>query len=311
MRLTDSPLRGLVLPLLIVAAVVGFIVGHRSPRPAPPERTVAASVAGGLLNYPSSWRRVSPPAIPGLSFAHGLALAPSGDTARAGVVAGGLPGQEPSPLPTSFVALFRTAPRAEVVNLSGSQAYRYARLNIPGFGRELTVYAIPRQSGETMGLACYAAPGQIGDKRACERIAGTLGVVVQSQTYDLTPNPLYAAQLKSTIQALERQRLAIRREMTAQVPGPALQQSAGRLAAAFAHAAESLTLVHPSFAVARAQTTLTSALGAARDAYNTFATAVKEGGTEELTAARQHAYAGEAGVDSALQNFALLGYTQS
>ncbi|MCW3068729.1 MAG: serine/threonine protein kinase [Solirubrobacterales bacterium] len=302
-------LRAIVLPALVVVAIIGFVVGHRSKHTVPAEKTLTASVASVLLNYPAAWQQASsPPAIPGLPITRELALAPAGNPAHAGLLAGGLPGGEPSPLPASFVALFRALPAAEVVNFLGNQAYRYGRLSVPGFGRELTVYAIPNPGGEATGLACYASPGYAADMRTCEHIVATLTLVGQSQSYDLTPNPTYARTLTASITALDQQRVAMRREMAQQAPSLALQQAATRLAGVFSHAAEALSALEPSLAVGRAQAGLAASLVRARDAYNAFATAINQGGPAGVTAARQLVYQAEASIDSALEGFALLGY---
>jgi hypothetical protein len=273
---------------------------------------LTASVASVLLDYPSSWQQAaSPPAIPALPITHELALAPAGNSAHVGLLAGGLPGGEPSPLPAPFVALFRTLPHAEIVNLLGNQAYRYARLSIPGFTHELTLYAIPNPGGEASGLACYSSPGFSADMRTCEHIVATLTLVGQSQSYDLTPNPAYARGLSASVTALDQQRVALRREMSQVAPSLALQRSATRLAGVFAHAAESLSRLEPSLAVGRAQAALAASLAQARDAYTAFAAAVAEGGPAGVTAARQRVYQAEAGINTALEGFALLGYTQA
>jgi hypothetical protein len=304
--------RAIIFPLLVLVAIAGFMIGHRGSRAVAPERMLTASVASVLLEYPSSWQPASsPPPIPALPITHQLALAPAGSSAHVGLLAGGLPGGEPSPLPAPFVALFRTLPHAEIVNLLGNQAYRYARLSIPGFAHELTLYAIPNPGGEATGLACYSSPGFAADMHTCEHIVATLTLVGQSQSYDLTPNTTYARALSGTITALDQQRLGLRREMSQVAPSLTLQRQATRLAGVFAHAAESLSPLEPSLAVGRAQAALAASLGAARDAYAALAAAVGEGGPEGLAAARQRVYTAEAGIDTALEGFALLGYTQS
>jgi hypothetical protein len=298
----------LAVPVFLAVAIIGYLVGHRSSHSPAAERLLTASGANVLLTYPSGWRTVtSPPQIPGLSMAHQLALAPAGNATQAGLLAGALPAQA-SPLPRTFIAQLRQLPATEVVNLLGNQAYRYPRVNVPGFERQLTLYAIPNPSGEATVLACYASGGFAADIQACEHIVATLTLVGQSESYDLTPNPGYAHQLTVSIGALDQQRLALRGEMSLLPPSLTLERQALRLASAFAHTAASLSTLEPSLAASRAQAALVVSLVQARDAYRAFAAAVSEGGATGLAAASRRVNRAETAVDNALEEFALLGY---
>jgi hypothetical protein len=271
---------------------------------------VAASVASVLLNYPSSWKQVaSPVAIPGFTITHELSLAPGGDPAHAGLLAGGLAQRESTPLPAALVAAFRAQPHTEVVSLLGSEAYRYPHVSLPGFNHELTLFAIPNPGSEGTDLACYASPGSAADMRTCEHIVTTLTLVGQSQSYDLAPNETYARGLTTAVTLLDKQRVAMRREMSQQAPSLTLQRTAGRLAAVFGQTAASLSSLGPTLAVGRAHGALSASLLQARDAYKALAVAVASGGPAGVTAARQQVYAAEASVNRSLQGFALLGYT--
>jgi len=298
----------LAVPVFLTVAAIGYLVGHRGSHSPPTEKLLTASVASVLLTYPSGWQTVtSPPQIPGLSITHQLVLAPAGNATHAGLLAGALPA-EASPLPRAFIAQLRALPATEVVNLLGSQAYRYPRLNVPGFERQLTLYAIPSPSGEATALACYASGGFAADMQTCEHIVATVTLVGQSQSYDLNPNPGYAHQLTASIGALDQQRLTLRREMSLQAPSLTLNREALRLASVFAHTAGSLSTLEPSLAASRAQSALVASLVQARDAYDAFAAAVSEGGPSGPAAASQRVNQAEASVDNALEDFALLGY---
>jgi hypothetical protein len=301
-----------VVPAFIAIAIIGFVVGHHGARKARAEKTHTASVASVLLDYPSTWQPGgATPQIPGLPIGNPLGLARAGHAAQAGLVAGQLPGGEPSPIPRALITLLKQLPTTEVVDLLGNQAYRYPRLQVPGFAPEVTLYTIPNPGGEATALACYASAGYAADLRTCEHIVATLTLVGQSQSYDLTPNTTYATQLTASITALDQQRLVLRREMSVEVPSLALERTAIRLSAVFAHAAESLAPLEPSPAAGRAQGALASALMQARAAYAAFATAVKEGGPAGMNTARQRVYEAETKVDQALEDFALLGYKQA
>jgi hypothetical protein len=273
---------------------------------------LTASAASVLLNYPSRWQPASTaPTIPGLSISRSIVLAPKGDPKHAGLVAGQLVGGEPSALPASFIALLHPLPLAEVVNLLGNQAYRYPRLHVPGFEPELTLYTIPSPGGNATALACYATASLGAEMRTCEQVVSTLTLVGQSQSYDLTPSATYARELSAAIGKLDQQRLALRTEMGTQATFSTIQQAAARLAAVFSSTAESLSALEPSLAAGRAQATLAAALIAARDGYTALASAAGTGGPTAVAVARKQVEAAEAGVDSALQGFALLGYKQS
>jgi hypothetical protein len=299
----------ILLPVFIAIAIVGYLVGHGRSHSASAERTFTASAANVLLSYPSRWQPASTtPTIPGLSISHAIVLAPGGDPKRAGLVAGQLPAGEPSALPRTFTAILRQLPVAQVVNLLGNQAYRYARLSVPGFEPEITLYTIPSPSGDSTALACYAASGLAAEMRTCEQIVSTLTLVGQSQSYDLTPNATYARQLTASVGKLDQQRLALRAEMGAQATFSTIQQAAARLAAVFASTAESLSAMEPSPTADRAQASLAASLQAGQKAYTALSVAAGIGGPTAMAAARKQVEAAEAGVNSALQDFTLLGY---
>lgn len=310
-----EPTRGLpriLVPVFVVIAIVGYLVGHGRSHTASAERMLTASAASVLLEYPSRWQPASAaPAIPGLSISRSIALAPRGDPKHAGLIAGQLPGGEPSALPRSFTTLLRKLPETEVVNLLGNQAYRYAHLNVPGFEPELTLYTIPSPGGDATALACYAASGLAAEMRTCEHIVATLTLVGQSQSYDLTPSTTYARQLSASIGRLDQQRLALRAEMGTQATFGTIQHAASRLASLFASAAESLSALEPSLAAGRAQAALAASLLAARDAYTAFANAAGIGGPTALAETRKQVEKAETSVDNALEGFALLGYKQT
>ena len=299
----------LVLGACIAVAVIGFLAGHRGSHAPPRERTLSASVANVLLQYPSSWQSTTPVTqIPTLAIGHPLLLAPTGSASHAGLIAGQLPAGEPGTLPHAFVALLDRLPATEVVSLLGNQAYRYPRLKVPGFTPEVTLYTIPYPTGETTVLACYAAAGLTAEARTCEHIVGSLTLVSQSQSYDLTPNATYAAELTALIAAVESKRVVLRREMSQQAPSIALQQTATRLASVFAKAAKSLASLEPAQVAGHAQNALGAALARARDAYTAMATAVNEGGPTGVEAARKSIYEAEVAINSSLEDLELLGY---
>ena len=237
-------------PVLVAVAILGYMAGHDRSHAASKGKIRTIFAASVLLDYPSDWQRAAAASeIPGLSIAHPVVLAPDGDAAHAGLITGELSGGESSLLPSRFVARMRPLPETEVVDLPETQAYRYARLSIQGFDRMLSIYAIPNPGGNPTVLACYASRGLLGVLCVtCEQIVATLTLVGRQPSYDLAPGPAYARRLSASIAALDEQRVALRREMRPGASPLTVQRLATRLAAGFANAATSLSLLEPSFA---------------------------------------------------------------
>lgn len=268
--------------------------------------TGAASV---LLEYPANWRpAAAAPEIPGLSITHGVALAPGGDVAHAGLVTGQLRGGEASPLSAPFVARLRALPTAGVVNLVATQAYRYSQLSVPGFDRMLTLYVIPNPGGKPTVLACYASAAFSAYMGTCEQIVATLRLEGQPPSYGLDPDPAYARHVGALIEGLDRTRLALREGMRRHATLATVQTLATRLAHGFASAAASLSSLEPTLAVAQARAMLYGSILRARDAYAALAAAAEEGSRSRYSAARAQVYEAEASINTALESFALLGY---
>lgn len=300
-----------VVPVLLVVAIVAFLIGNHgsstpstvAPSSTPSQPTRTASGSSVILEYPAGWRVTSrAPAMPGLSVSNALLLAPAGNATQAGLLSGQLPAGEPSPLPPAFLALLHTLPRAEVVSLENVQAYRYS--GISGYQRTLDLYVIPTVGGTSTALICYAADSDTSYLQQCAQIAQT--VALASQTPDtLTPDPGYAGQLRGLIAALESERTRLR----AQMPKQPLEIGvlATTLAARFDSTATAVAALEPPLPASAAQAALASALLRARAAYTAVATAFDQ--KVSLEGAEAEVDQAETGVDKALENFTLLGYT--
>ncbi len=307
------PFSATVVLLLAAAATIGYLAGDSHSNGASNRAMRTLSAASVLLEYPSGWQRTAPaPEIPGLSVAHATALAPRGDGAHVGLIVGRLPEGEASPLPGSFVAHLGKLPDTQVVNLLEIQAYMYAEMSIPGFGRKLTIYSIPNPSaGGGTVLACYASAAFSSDMRACQQIVANVALVGQFQRYEsLTPEPTYARELSTSLEVLNGQRVALRREMAARATPATAQRVATRLAEAFAGMGGSLSALQPPSAAHQAQTALSDSISRAHEAYAELAAAAREKSTGRFAAARTQVYEAEASVNNALEGFALLGYQQ-
>lgn len=311
-----------VIPILVVVAIAGYILGiHRAPAAsvvapaagsgsasvgASGEGTRIASGAGILLEYPMSWQPAgSAPAIPGLTLTHTLALAPGGDSAHAGVLSGQLPAGEPAPLPAAFVALVHGIPHTEVVSLLNTQAYRYRGLT--GYDRTLDLYVIPNPGNGPTALVCYASKELSADLAQCEQIVAKLTLVGQSPE-DLSPDAGYARQLATLIGTLDGERLPVRREMSLGKGPAAVHSLATAMAARLATTAASLVLLEPPLPAGAAQAALAAALLQARAAYTGLAAAAAGGNPVDYEPAELRVEQAEAGVNGALEGFALIGY---
>ncbi len=309
MRFRDRRLPTALVPVFVAVAILGYVAGHARSQGASSEKLRTAAGAHVVLDYPSGWRpATSGPGIPGLPIAHPILLAPHGDSAQAGLLAGTLPRTVLSPLPGKFVASMRRLPETEVVNLLEIQAYRYDRLSIPRFDRMLTLFVIPNPRGDPTALACYASAALAASMRTCEQIVATVTLVDQSQSYDLTPDPNYARRISASMEALNRLRVALRRELRPDATPSTVQTLATRLAHGFAIAATSLSALEPSFAVGQAHDVLSESILQTRDAYTALAAAAAGDSASEYRAARTRVYEAESNVNWALENFALLGY---
>jgi hypothetical protein len=298
-----------ITAVLLAAAILGYVAGHDRSRTVTEAKGSTISAASVLLSYPSDWRPAdNAPAIPGLSLAHSIVLAPGGDGAHAGLLAGQLPGGEASLLPAAFVARMRSIPDTEVVDLVDTQGYRYGGVKIDGFDRMLSVYAIPNEGGTPTVLACYATAAFSAYLRTCEQIVAKLTLAEQSSSYDLAPEAEYARGLSASIGALDRQRVALRREMSSGATPLTVQRLATRLAAGFAAEAASLARLEPPSATGQAQATLSQAILRARDAYTALAVAATAEDPSRSAAAQKQVEEAEASVNAVLESFALLGY---
>jgi hypothetical protein len=309
MRLRDRRLPSALIPVFIAVAIVGYLIGSSRSQGASAEKLRTAAGAHVVLNYPPGWRPVRKgPGIPGLPITEPILLAPGGDAAQAGLLAGTLPPSELSPLPGKFVASMRELPETAVVNLVEIQAYRYERLSIPGFDRMLSLFVIPNPHGNPTALACYAAPGHSATMRTCEGIVATVTLVAQNQTYELTPETTFARRVSGSMATLNTLRVALRRQLRPNTTPARAQALATQLAAAFAHASVSLAALEPSFAAAQAQDLLSESVAQTRVAYTALAAAAAGNSAAEYAAARKRVYGAESNVNWALESFALLGY---
>ena len=305
MYLSGRQLTVIVAPVIVLAAIFGFLAGHRGGQAASREQPLLVHQANIELEYPSTWQpSTGAPAIPGLAITHPLLLAPGGNAARAGLLSGGLPPGEPAPLPARFVEQMQATPHTEVVNFLDLQAYRYNLLRVPAYGGSLELYVIPNTSGSSTALACYAAAGASAYLRQCEQIVASLTPVGHSP-YDLKPSTDYSGKLGGLVGALDRERGLLRHQMGMRKSPSTVASLASTLADRFATAATSIRKLHAPAVALQAQEALVASMERARDTYRAVASAAEAGGVGAIATQVDSA---EVGVNGALEAFALLGY---
>jgi hypothetical protein len=299
-----------LLTLLLIAAAVGYLIGHSGA--APPKRAEHARVdkaANVLVEYPPSWKTAADgPAIPGLALTQARRLAPGG-ASNAGLLVGSLPAGEPGPLPAALLEQVRRQPQTTIVNLAELQAYRYTQLSVRKLDSALTVFVVPDPAGHPTVLACYAPATGSGEMRECERIASSASLPGQPQTYQLTPEAGYARAISAAIAALDGLRASLARELRPQVSARAAQRLALRLASGYAAAGASLERLEPAPVAQRSQQALVSAIDQAGAGYSALAAAAAETNATAYMVAQARIASAEAAVDRALENFVLLGYS--
>jgi hypothetical protein len=300
-----------VVAVLLLAALLGYVAGHSHAASASGQKTRSLLAGSVLVEAPADWRVASTaPAIPGLTVANTIVVAPGGDADTAGLLSGELPAGGPTPLPAPFLADVSGVPETQVVNLVQGQAYRYSKLHVTGYGRLLTVYAVPNPGGQPEAVACYAAVSASAQMRTCEQMVATLTLVNHSHSYVLSPEPGYAHLLSNVMSALERSRVPVRRAISQRSAANA-QGLAATLAAAFGEAASSLSVLEPPLVVSRAQSSLEHSFEHARDAYYALSGALGSGSSSSYETARTQVNQAEANVNAALENLTLLGYQPS
>ena len=299
-----------VVPVLVAVAVLGYVAGHSRSTAAPAKPTRTARSAHVLIEYPRGWRPVAGGAqIPGLALRDPQLIIAGGAASRAGLIIGELPAGELGPLPRRFVSGLDRLPQTTVVDLVEGQAYRYAQFSGPELQEPLTIFVIPNPDGDPTALACYAPSQASRYMAACEQAVSGVTVVDQSQSYQLTPEPGYAARISAAIASLDRLRVSLKRELHPQITAERTEQLATQLGEGFAKAGESLVRLEPSAAAVGVQKALAAAMQRARDGYAALASAAAERSLSAYTAAKQRITAAEADVDWALENFVLIGYT--
>lgn len=261
---------------VFVAAAAGFVVAHygsTGSSASSPPLTNHATATNFTVNYPSTWRRTTPPGQPDVPLQHPVALAGT-QPAGAELVVGTNPAPDPSDLPAGALparlrAALSGAPRPQIVTLGSAAFYRYLKLTPTGENVTESIYLLPTTAG-TITAVCSATQYSESFTSGCERALGTLKVTA-GKVMSLTVDAAYAFQLNQILGPLNAVRGAVGRGLRS---GDVKLRAAaaGRLAAADDRAASAAHHI-TSTAVSLANQPLEGALRMNAAAYRELATA--------------------------------------
>jgi hypothetical protein len=293
---------------LVVAAVVGYLLGKPGDAPAPKTDTglTSSATAGALdLRFPGSWeRRGEAPKIPGLALEDQVAVGPAAEQGQ-GVIVGRSDAKGPRLLPAAFLGSLAKPPRPpDRVRLGKLEALRYEGLEPNGFGRSLTVFASPTSSGVAT-IACFAPPGGGAAFRGdCDRVAGSLNVR-ELTTYPVGADPGYAADVNRVVSGLATRRKAGRTALSGAGTPVGQRQAAAALADTYALAAADLGGIETSPVNAAATAAIGKALRETATAYKRLARTKTRAASVRASAGVRRA---EARVNARVAALKALGY---
>lgn len=304
----NASLALVVLCAVILPALAGLIAGAlAAPEPkAPQEHLVAGRSL--TLTAPLDWRRAGQvPAIPGLDVKNALALAPGGDPARAGLVAGDLSTHGHGPLPTSLLRRVRSDLRTEIVDVGSWDGYRYSDLRVAGFARRLEIYAVPTAQGST-AVACYASPEAASELASCGNIARSLDIISDPESTPAERSTGYARSVSRALGRLDGSRVTERKALRGSATPGRAAAATERLATAYGDAARTLAEAAPPDAAGGAHALLVKRLWRSRDAYRRLTVAARGEDTSGWNSARRLVRRAEERVSTSLGDLGALGY---
>src|SRR4051794_16670611 len=259
---------------VIVLGVVGYLVGSSgsSGGTEAPANNSSASAGALTITFPDTWQRVdSAPPIPGLTFKDPISVAPKGGPAVGALTAGMTSAADPSLLPIGFKKnLSDQNPKGEPVNLGDLQALRYTGLKPNNYPQQLTVYAVPTDSGVAT-VACSAAAAQAASfLPECERAASTL-TLSGTEAVDLGIPGSYVKALNSAMQKLNAERSAALKKAHSASTNSAQASALRQASAAYSTAAKTLASQKTGPQVEGANTAIIAALRAGAAGYTAMA----------------------------------------
>jgi serine/threonine protein kinase len=299
-----------VLPIAIgvgvlVAAVLGFVLGGSGGGSEPTSTAPAVPRANAAmkLKIPEGWADAKAPEVPGLTLADAKSAAGSGATVAFGTVREDA--DNSTLLPTGLLQAAGDVPEREAVKLGpdGTEAYRYANVELEGLNRPVTLYTVPTTQG-VVTIACVPAAA------SCDGVANTLEL--NGDAFPVGPSADYAKSVNGALVALNRS-VARGRAALGEAKRPAAQaRAAADLRAAYQKAAASLRGQELSPADRGANARLVAALGGMAKAYGQGATAARNNSKAGFKRAGAAVDRAQRELNGALEGLRAAGYeTQS
>ena len=190
------------------------------------------------------------------------------------LTAGVTTASDPSLLPSTFKkSLADPAPKGEPVSLGDLEALRYSGLKPNNYPQELTVYAVPTDSGVAT-VACSASAAEAANfLPECERAASTL-TLSGTEAVDLGIPESYTKALNSAMTKLQSERAAALKKAKSAGSTSAQASALRQAAAAYSTAAKTLAAQKGGPQVDGANTAILAALRQGSGGYTTMAEAV-------------------------------------
>jgi hypothetical protein len=298
----------LVIAGAILAAVVGFLAGgsggSKKASSSSGTPTVVAASPDVKAKVPAGWSRMSAvPAIPGLGLADSVAFAPAGkgggDFVELGAVRASA--NNSTLLSTGFIKAAGSLPSKEAVQSNGGlQGYRYRDVKVSGFGRPVTVYAVPTTAGVAT-LAC------VGQRVSCDASADTMQLV-SAKAFPVGPSAQYGKAVGGALGALDKAVKSGQARLRSAKTPKAQAAAANGLSSAYTKAAKTLggLQVSPADKLANAQ--LVNGLKATSKAYAGAAKAANKHNKRAYSKAGKAVVAGQQTVSKALAGLKSAGY---
>jgi hypothetical protein len=298
----------------IVAIAAGFFLGGSGGKK-------AASGGGGLAvtaaspdvkaKVPAGWTKATSVAsVPGLDLADAVAFGPGGKIDGDAVVLGAVreSANNSTLLSENFIKAVGKVPQKEAVLVGGNlQAYRYRDVEVPGFGRRVTLYTVPTSAGVAT-LACLStSAGAAAFRATCDGSANTLSLV-SAKGFPIGPNADYAKAVSGAMGTLATAVKSAQSRLSSAKTPKAQSAAAASLASAYAQAAKALGGQKVSPADTFANQQLVSALRSADAAYTKAARAAAKKDKRGFAKAGTAVKAAQQKITTALDGLKSAGY---
>ncbi|HTU96719.1 MAG TPA: hypothetical protein VMF14_12820 [Solirubrobacteraceae bacterium] len=290
----------------VAVAVVGFALaryGAAKSTAAPPPLDRQASVAGFRINYPSTWRVVSPATVPLLPLSDGVTLADSGSSSSR-LIIGTQQTTTPSALPSGLAATLPPSTSPQVVTLGPNRFYRFLNLTPHGQTVAESIYTLPTSVG-TVTAVCSSPTFTTRFTSSCERALSTIKLTA-GDVLSIGVDPGYALQLNRILGQLNDVRRSDGAALRSNRVGTRARAAS---ALARAHAQAATAAGHLSGEVSSANRALVTALQRNATAYSALAQAAAKNDVPAYGRAQAAVASAGSGLNAAFTELRQLGYT--